>query len=131
MFVMLSESNSIPRKDILCMGESLLFSPVIERVENAILKYRNGLGWGRIEKWKYASFRSVTANQSTNLGVECIWKCFSVSTFWTGARPNSKHTDLRSVVTHHLSWVQSSMGCKTPPSQSDGARKHLGLLEKF
>ncbi len=63
--------------------------------------HRNGLWRGRINTWKYASFRSIAANQS-------MWAS------WTEVC--SRRADPRLVLTHHLSWVQWSKGCKTPSS---------------
>ncbi len=77
---------------------------------------RNGLCRGRIETWKYASFRSIAANQSR--GRTHPKMRFSASTFWTAACEvhGSKLADPRSVVTHRFSWAQWSKGCKTPTS---------------
>ncbi len=51
----------------------------------------------------------------TNLGDWCIRICISAWASWTVAceGPGSRHAGPRSVITHRLSWVQWSMGCKT------------------
>ncbi len=45
----------------------------------------------------------------------CIERCVSVSTSWTGASegPGSERAGPRLVVTHRLSWVRWSRGCRT------------------
>ncbi len=61
------------------------------------------------------STRPSGRSLQTNLGDGRTQRCVSVWAFWTGAceGPGSRRADPRLVLTHRLSWVQWSKGCKT------------------
>ncbi len=67
---------------------------------------------------RHESTRPSGRSLRTNRTDGCIKKCVSASASWTGAceGPGSGRAGPRLVVTHRLSWVRWSTGCKTPTS---------------
>ncbi len=67
---------------------------------------------------RHESTRPSGRSLRTNRTDGCIEKCVSASASWTGAceGPGSGRAGPRLVVTHRLSWVRWSTGCKTPTS---------------
>ncbi len=67
------------------------------------------------ERSTRGSTRPSGRSLQTKLGDGRTQRCVSVWAFWTGAceGPGSRRADPRLVLTHRLSWVQWSKGCKT------------------
>ncbi len=61
---------------------------------------RNSLWWGRMEMWKYASFRSIATNQSSDLVWDTTCSIESILNF--------------SRMTEQFSWLRSKIGRNHP-----------------
>ncbi len=79
----------------------------------SIAKWRNVLYRGRIETWKYVSFRPIAVNQSKG---QMHWKmsfCILNVSLW---RARFRCPGPRLVVNHRFSWARGSKGCRTQTS---------------
>ncbi len=125
--VWLTESNSMPRKEILCIGTSLLFPQLTWKPNWLRCPKGRILYWHARPLNTNAGMPCVAVGLShestcpsgqslqTNLGDGRTRKCVSASSSWMAACEvhGSKLADPRSVVTHRFSWAQWSKGCKT------------------